>query len=76
MMSMTVGVLYCAGRIGILLRYRSVFVFCLLSRDKGKECNGGKKEHTCDTGGKKLIAKKFGAGLVAYKKKAEESPVV
>ena len=26
-MSMTVGVLYCAGRIGILLRYRSVFVF-------------------------------------------------
>lgn len=50
--------------------------FCLLSRDKGKECNGGKKEHTCDTGGKKLIAKKFGAGLVAYKKKAEESPVV
>jgi L-asparaginase/Glu-tRNA(Gln) amidotransferase subunit D len=59
-----------------LLRYRSVFVFCLLSRDKGKECNGGKKEHTCDTGGKKLIAKEFGSGLVAYKKKAEESPVV
>lgn len=30
MMSMTVGVLYCARRIGILLRYRSVccFVFC------------------------------------------------
>ena len=26
-MSMTVGVLYCARRIGILLRYRSVFVF-------------------------------------------------
>ena len=38
--------------------------------------HGGKKEHTCDTGGKKLIAKEFGAGLVAYKKKAEESPVV
>lgn len=75
-MSMTVGVLYCAGRIGILLRYRSVFIFCLLSRDKGKEYNGGKKEHTCDTGGKKLIAKKFGAGLVANKKKAEKSPVV
>ena len=76
MMSMTVGVLYCAGRIGILLRYRSVFVFCLLSRDKGKEYNGGKKEHTCDTGGKKPIATTSGAGPVAYTPKAPESPAV
>ena len=55
-MSMTVGVLYCAGRIGILLRYRSVFVFCLLSRDKGKEYNGGKKLQTRHNGGKNIIA--------------------
>ena len=50
------------------------FVFC--PGIKARSVTAAKKEHTGDTGGKKLIAKEFGAGLVAYKKKAEESPVV
>lgn len=59
-----------------LLRYRTVLILGLLTGNKGKECNGGKKDHTHDTGGKKLITKKFGAGPVANKKKAEKSLVV